>query len=536
MILRSAAGFALALFLALSAEAAPDAGELNVLCYHDVRDDVRGYLDPDQFAVSTETLIAHLDWLTAEGYRFVRLDDVLAAREGKKPLPPKAVLLTFDDGYASCYTRVFPLLKLYDAPAVFALVGEWLEAPPGSEIDYGAGPKAPRSQYITWDQAREMQASGLVEMASHSNRSHRSIPSNPQDGLAPAIVTRQFLTATRQYETLAQWNARIEQDLQDSADLMEARLGRRPRAMVWPYGETNAQAKAAARQAGMIVDFTLGEPTGTLPRTGSIDRHLIASNEPVDELASRIRVPAAEPTLRFLEIRIDDWFLPDPKAFEQRLDRLIETARLAGPSQILLDVFAHDPGTGEITGAYLPGTGYPLRADVANRLVELLEGKIPAVVVARLPANGAPLISLSEALGQFLPLGGLAIPASLSESSATAAMDAVRRWRPEAKRYDWGAEKAVKASGEHFHLVMMGDPNLAKSQREIPFLDLSGGVKPASETLREWLRAGGRHTAAGPLTPETNLQNPKTFRNVISANANPYRESLIRKLQPLDRE
>ncbi|NBW63906.1 MAG: hypothetical protein EBR33_12480 [Synechococcaceae bacterium WB4_1_0192] len=44
---------------------------------------------------------------------------------GKQPLPRKAVLLTFDDGYLSLYTRVFPLLLAYRIPAVAALVGEW---------------------------------------------------------------------------------------------------------------------------------------------------------------------------------------------------------------------------------------------------------------------------------------------------------------------------------------------------------------------------------------------------------------------------
>ena len=33
-----------------------------------------------------------------------------------RPLPDKAILITFDDGYKSLYTRVFPLLKVYRYP------------------------------------------------------------------------------------------------------------------------------------------------------------------------------------------------------------------------------------------------------------------------------------------------------------------------------------------------------------------------------------------------------------------------------------
>jgi hypothetical protein len=36
------------------------------------------------------------------------------------------VLLSFDDGYQSMYSKVFPILKQFKAPAVVALVGSWL--------------------------------------------------------------------------------------------------------------------------------------------------------------------------------------------------------------------------------------------------------------------------------------------------------------------------------------------------------------------------------------------------------------------------
>src|SRR5947209_2341673 len=78
------------------------------LCYHGVED-----RDPDQafVGVSTDRLVQQLTWLQSNGYQFVSLDTILAARDGGKELPEKAVLLTFDDGLESFYTRVFPILK-----------------------------------------------------------------------------------------------------------------------------------------------------------------------------------------------------------------------------------------------------------------------------------------------------------------------------------------------------------------------------------------------------------------------------------------
>ena len=72
---------------------------LQVIAYHDVRDDVTGDYDPDQYAVSTRNLILQFTWLREHGYQPVSLDDVIAAENNGPPLPERAVLLTFDDGW-----------------------------------------------------------------------------------------------------------------------------------------------------------------------------------------------------------------------------------------------------------------------------------------------------------------------------------------------------------------------------------------------------------------------------------------------------
>lgn len=44
-------------------------------------------------------------------YQFIEIDDLLAACQGVRPLPQRAALLTFDDGYSDHYRHVFPFLK-----------------------------------------------------------------------------------------------------------------------------------------------------------------------------------------------------------------------------------------------------------------------------------------------------------------------------------------------------------------------------------------------------------------------------------------
>src|SRR5580693_6397746 len=114
-------------FLMIAAPLAWSAGPASrsfiALCYHNVEDH-----DPDQtfVGVSTGNLVEQLSWLKSNGYRFVSLDQVLAAHDGAAPLPEKAVLLSFDDGFESFYTRVFPILKAFQAPALLAVTGAWM--------------------------------------------------------------------------------------------------------------------------------------------------------------------------------------------------------------------------------------------------------------------------------------------------------------------------------------------------------------------------------------------------------------------------
>jgi len=91
--------------------------ELTVVMYHYVRDLARSRypaikgLDVARFRGQ----LAHL----GRHFRFVRVEDVLAACRGEQDLAPGAVLLTFDDGYADHWRYAFPLLDEHGAQGCF---------------------------------------------------------------------------------------------------------------------------------------------------------------------------------------------------------------------------------------------------------------------------------------------------------------------------------------------------------------------------------------------------------------------------------
>ena len=66
-------------------------------------------------------LAAQTDWLSAHGYRAITLRQLFAGWAGRLALPPKPIVLSFDDGYLSDYTVGLPTLRRHHWPGVLDL-------------------------------------------------------------------------------------------------------------------------------------------------------------------------------------------------------------------------------------------------------------------------------------------------------------------------------------------------------------------------------------------------------------------------------
>ena len=353
-----------------------------VLCYHDVEDVAN---DPAGMTVSTATRPAQFAWRRENGYQVVGVDALLAAREGKRPLPEKAVLLSFDDGYASFYRIVFPLLKAFDYPAVLALVGRWIETPAGETVPYG-DLQVPREHFMSWDQIREVADSKLVEIASHSFDLHHGEPANPQGNTQPAMTTRRYDQVTSRYETDEGYRQRLAEDFARNADLFEKRLGRRPRVMVWPYGEYNGLSRELAAERGMEIALTLESGANQLDNLANLRRDLILNDPGLADFVWTLRHPTdANPPQRVVHADLDYVYDPDPAQQEKNLGRLLERVKTLGVSTVYLQAFADPDGDGVAEALYFPNRHLPVRADLFNRAAWQLRTRAGVRVYAWMP-------------------------------------------------------------------------------------------------------------------------------------------------------
>ena len=206
-----------------AAQRAGPGGRVVVLAYHAIADLADDPLLRD-YGVPAARFARQLDALARRGWTFVSLDAVLRALDGDEPLPPRAVLLTFDDAYAHIPTEAFGVLAERGLSAVVFVVSGHVGGV--NEWDRAKGAGVP--ELLDGDGLRELVACG-AEIGSHG-ATHRPLTRIPSGDL--------------------------DAELAGSAATLESCGLPRPRALSYPHGDRNAEVAAAARRAGYAAAFT----------------------------------------------------------------------------------------------------------------------------------------------------------------------------------------------------------------------------------------------------------------------------------------
>lgn len=394
-----------------AAQAATAAPQFMSIALHDVVD-TPAELDDD--SVTSDRLVALLEWLSGNGWTAISLDDIDRARRGIAPLPPKAVLITVDDGLASLYTRVYPLAMAYRMPVVAALVGEWMDVPHDGTVRYGER-TLPRSAFISWQQAREMQASGWIEFASHSHALHTVVRANPQGNLLPAGQNR--IHANGRYESAGEFRARVHADLARSRERMRTELTREPRAIVWPYGRYNEDTLAIAEQLGFTFSLTLEPGPADASRPLAIPRFLPTGDPTLATWVANLGLHDPWPSARRI-VAFDTAQLvgSDAAQTDARLGRAIDRLVALGATDVLLEAGTVS-ADGRLASTWFPNGQVPMRADVLGRFAAQMRSRASVDVIVRLPhdavrrrvAEQPRQLALYRELAAHVPFEGLVL-------------------------------------------------------------------------------------------------------------------------------
>lgn len=125
--------------------------EIPIFVYHDIVDD-ESKVEFDYMQTTAQTFEKQLVGLKNMGYDFITYDDLQKYMNNEKKLKKRSCIITFDDGYEGVYKNAYPIAKKYNIPITLFVITD----------------NVGNTNVLTWQQAKEMQDSGIVTIASHS--------------------------------------------------------------------------------------------------------------------------------------------------------------------------------------------------------------------------------------------------------------------------------------------------------------------------------------------------------------------------------
>jgi len=213
--------------------------EIPVLMYHSLIDGLNTSLsvDPERFR---EQMVA----LKNRGYNTITDFDLINFLEKGSPLPDNPILITFDDGYKSNYSEVYPVLKELGMKAtIYVITSRIFE-----DVTILPG----ESEKITWQDAREMMGTMLIQ--SHTWDSHKMVMSATgakRGMIASPTAINGNIESQQEYET------RIYKDLVQSKKAIEENLGYEVVSIAYPYGDYSQVTINMALNAGYKMGFAV---------------------------------------------------------------------------------------------------------------------------------------------------------------------------------------------------------------------------------------------------------------------------------------
>ena len=157
-------------------------------------------------------------YLKLRGYTPINLYELVKGLNLGAKLPPRPIVLTFDDGYDDNYTYAFPILKKFSFTATIFLVTRDI----GGLSDWSDSEETTKEPLLSWDKIKEMSEYG-IDFQSHTH-THPSLPKLDAQKIKEEILTSKEI---------------IEQKLKKKVDFL-----------CYPYGHFNSEVKQILKETG----------------------------------------------------------------------------------------------------------------------------------------------------------------------------------------------------------------------------------------------------------------------------------------------
>lgn len=230
---------------------------LPIIMYHQV---LKDSVLHGTYVISPEELENDIKYIKSKGYNFVTVSDLVSYVYNNIPLPPKPIILTFDDGFATGYSYVYPILEKYGAKAVISAITIH------SEIYSLTEDKHLSYAHLTWDEMKALSDSGIVEIANHTYNMHSTEDRKGikiKDGENPD-----------EYKNL------LSLDISKAQEQIKSATGKAPVTFTYPFGYSCPEAEDFIRNTGFKASLSCTEGINIITKDKNCLYNLKRYNRP----------------------------------------------------------------------------------------------------------------------------------------------------------------------------------------------------------------------------------------------------------------
>ncbi|MFL6594942.1 MAG: polysaccharide deacetylase family protein, partial [Chthoniobacterales bacterium] len=185
----------------------------------------------------------------------IGMQDFLAWKRGEKNIPPKAAIITFDDGWKTQYEVGWPIMKKYGFPVTLFIYTEGVKG-----MKYGGGAA------MSWEMLSEMRDAG-ADIEAHS--------ATHQDLRKPFDRTLKKKLSPEEYQEF------LQREVIGCKELLESKLAIKVNCFAVPFGYINDQVRNYISKAGYEGVFTVyGQHLTYSSPNDSLGRYLMEGNKP----------------------------------------------------------------------------------------------------------------------------------------------------------------------------------------------------------------------------------------------------------------
>lgn len=201
-----------------------DAKSIPVLLYHGIINDPNW--QPDGTNIRADDFKKQMFALKAAGYQTVKISEYLDFINGKRTLPEKSFVLTFDDGRRDSFLPADPILRTLDYTAVMCVIT-------GRSLD----PNQDNSFHLSTRELKAMVQSGRWEMESHGRNDHDEQKISIDGQRGHFLTNKLWIDSQNRLETEDEFRNRITEDLIGSKKDLEKNIGTKVVAFAYPFGD-----------------------------------------------------------------------------------------------------------------------------------------------------------------------------------------------------------------------------------------------------------------------------------------------------------